>query len=187
MDEARPRKPRFTGGFKTFSVSTSINRENRTEDRLIVFSQGSRSKVLEYLWLKFLWDELSRLEYLLLIHSGVLQSDVKFNVFKALNYQGKRKTRKRLNLLFPEGTYSRERYQGYKRLDVEIHEISRSLSRTRKFSGWIRSSSAKDNKRASGGSSFLETLTPPDYVYVDEQIFDWYFLLTVENPRELFQ
>lgn len=186
MDEARPRKPRFTGGFKTFSVSTSINREKKTESRLIVFSQGSRSKVLEFLWLKFLWDELSRFEFILLIHSGILNSDVKFNVIKAINKQGKRKTRERLNSLFPDGTFSRERYQGFKRLDVEIHEISRSLPRTLKFSGWIRSSSAKGSKHSSGGSSFLETLTPPDYIYQEEQNFDWYYLLTVEDLREVF-
>lgn len=186
MEEARPRRPRFSGGFKTFSVKTSINREKQVESRLVVFSQGSRSKVLEYLWLKFLWDELSRLEYKLMLSSSILNSDVKFNVIKAINYQGKRKTRDRLEILFPDGSYSRERYQGFKRLDVEIYEILLSLPKTKKFSGWIRSSSAKGNKNSQGGSSFLETLTPPDYVYEEKQNFDWYLLLTVENLREVF-
>lgn len=180
--KARPSKPRFAGGFKTFSVSISINRETRVERRLFVYSQGSRTKVLEYLWLKHLWDELSRLEYQLLILSGILNSDLKFNCMKAINKQGKKKTRERLQVLFPEGTYSRERYQGFKRLDVEIYEFQRSLRRTKKFSGWIRSASAKGSKRSPGGSSYLETLTSTEYVV--EKKIDWYSLLTVGDSKD---
>jgi len=133
MKEARPSKPRFSGGFKTFSVSISINRESRVEGRLFVFSQGSRTKVLEYLWLKYLWDELSRLEFQLLVLSGALESDLKFNCMKAINIQGKRATRKRLLKLFPDGEYARERYLGFKRLDVEIYEYQRSLPKPQNF------------------------------------------------------
>jgi hypothetical protein len=182
--KARPSKPRFTGGFKTFSVSVSINRENRVEGRLFVFSQGSRTKVLEYLWLKHLWDELSRLEFKLLILSGVLNSDLKFDCMKAINKQGKKATRERLQVFFPDGEYSRERYQGFKRLDVEIYEYQRSLPKTPKFSGWIRTASAKGTKRPSGGSSYLETLTSTEYIIVDR--IDWYELLTVGDSKRLF-
>jgi hypothetical protein len=184
MELARPSKPRFSGGFKTFSVSVSINREKRIEGRLFVFSQGSRTKVLEYLWLKYLWDELSRIEYKLLILSGILNSDVMFNSLKAINVQGKRITRERLNVLFPEGTYSRTRYLGFKRLDVEIYEYQRSLPRTPKFSGWIRSASAKGSKSQSGGSSYLETLTNSE-IWIEEKTIDWFALLTVENTTDL--
>lgn len=183
MDKARPSKPRFSGGFKTFSISISINRETRVEDRLFVFSQGSRTKVLEYLWLKYLWDELSRLEYKLLVLSDFLNSDLNFDTLRAINVQGKKKTRERLQILFPEGTYSRIRYQGFKRLDVEIYEERRSLSKTPKFSGWIRSASAKGSK-SPGGSSFLETLTPSEYI-LEEKAINWYALLTVEDSTDL--
>lgn len=175
---ARPSKPRFSGGFKTFTVSTSINRENRVEDRLCVFSQGSRAKVLEYLWLKYLWDELSRLEFKLLILSGTLNSDFHFDALRAINLKGKRFVRKQIQKFFPEGTYSRVRYLGYKRLDVEIYEFQRSLPKTPKFSGWIRSASVKGSKNSQGGSSYLETLTSNEYV-IDERKIDWYSLLTV--------
>jgi len=181
--KARPSKPRFSGGFKTFSVSSSINREKRVESRLFVFSQGSRTKVLEYLWLKHLWDELSRLEYKLLILTS-MSSDLKFDAQRAINYQGKKATRERLQVLFPEGTYSRERYQGFKRLDVEIYEYQRSLLKTPKFSGWIRSASAKGSKRSPGGSSYLETLTSTEY-FDEEKTINWYDLLTVGDSSEL--
>lgn len=183
--KARPRLPRFSGKFQTFTVSVSINREKRVEDRLCVFSQGSRTKVLEYLWLKHLWDELSRSEFKLLILSGSLNSDLKFDAMKAINLQGKKKTRERLQVLFPEGTYSRSRYQGFKRLDVEIYEFQRSLSKTPKFSGWIRSASAKGSKRTPGGSSFLETLTSNE-VWVEKKTINWLFLLTVDDTKDLF-
>jgi len=103
---------------------------------------------------------------------------------KAINLQGKRKTRERLNVLFTEGTYSRERYQGFKRLDVEIYEYQRSLPRTPKFSGWIRSASAKGSKNQTGGSSYLETLTNSE-MWVDEKTIDWFALLTVESTTDL--
>jgi hypothetical protein len=182
--KARPSKPRFAGGFKTFTVSISINREKRVESRFCVFSQGSRNKVFEYLWLKLLWDELSRLEIQLVMLSE-LNSNLKFSILKSINSHGKVHTRNRLLKLFPEGTYSRERYQGFKRLDVEIYEFQRNLPKTPKFSGWIRSASAIGSKRPLGGSSYLDTLTSTEYK--DEIIIDWYHLLTVVDNTEISQ
>jgi len=182
---ARPSKPRFSGGFKTFTMSVSINRETRVESRLCVFSQGSRTKVLEYLFLKHLWDELTRLEYLLLITSSSLLSDLIFDCFRAINVQGKKRTRDNLNRLFPDGTYSRVRYQGFKRLNVEIYEYQQSLLKTKKFSGWIRSASAKGSKNFTGGSSYLETLTSND-LFLEEKIIDWFYLLTVGDESKKF-
>lgn len=183
MFDARPSKPRFTGGFKTFSVQKSINREKRVERRLFVFSQGSRTKVIEYLWLKFLWDELTRLEFELLILSGTLNSDLKFGAIKAINRQGKKLTRNKIQEFFPDGEFSRKRYQGFKRLDVEIYEYQRSLRKTPKFSGWIRSASAKGSKNSSGSSSFLEVLAS-DYQDSERIVLDWYGLLTVGDSSE---
>lgn len=181
---ARPSKPRFSGGFKTFTVSISINREKRVESRYCVFSQGSRNKVLEYLWLKLLWDELTRKEVHLLMLCE-LKSNLKFSILRSINFQGKRATRTRLMKLFPDGTYSRKRYQGFKRLDVEIYEFQRYLPKTPKFSGWIRTASAKGSKRSQGGSSYLETLTSTEYK--DEIIIDWFHILTVVDSSEISQ
>jgi hypothetical protein len=182
---ARPSKPRFSGGFKTFSVSKSINRENRTESRLFVFSQGSQTKVFEYLWLKLLWDNLTKLEMELIYFSKELNSEFKFSILRSINIKGKIHVRTRLNILFPGGIFSRKRYQGFKRLNVEIYEEQRSLLRTTKFSGWIRSSSAKGSKRSSGDSSFLEALTSIEYKIVEE--INWLFLLTVDDKSEISQ
>jgi len=181
MSIARPGKPRFKGPFKSFSVAVQSNREKGTESRLIVYSQGSRSKVIEFLWLKFLWDELSKQEFeLFLALPEILNSEMKFATLRAVLLMGKKKVRQRLNwyedLILGESS-SRKRYLGFLRLDVEIYEFQRSLPKVPKFSGWIRSSSSVGSKKPRG-SSFLEPLAILENDYEDE-IFDWYNLLTV--------
>lgn len=183
--KVRPSLPRFSGSFKTFTVSISSNRETGVEDRYFVFSQGSRSKVLNYLWLKLLWDELSRKEIRLLMLTD-LQSDLNFAILRSINSKGKKATRQRLNQIFSDGSYSRERYQGFKRLDVEIYEFQSYLPKLPKFSGWIRSASATGSKRQSGGSSdLLDTLTNIEFEVVNK--IDWYYLLTVVDIAEVSQ
>jgi hypothetical protein len=180
---ARTKFPKFHGPFKSFSVSLFTNREQGTESRLYVFSQGNRTKVLEFLWLKYLWDELSKDEYKLFIASSeILNSELKVAALRAVLIFGKKKIRERLcncSFLPEEERPSRVRYQGFKRLDVEIQEISRSLPKVPKYSGWIKSSSAKDSKR-SRGPRFLEPLAIIENDYEDK-IFDWYNYLTVDE------
>jgi hypothetical protein len=178
---ARRRIPTFSGGFKTFSVSTNINREKRVERRLLVYSQGSRAKVSEYLWLKFLWDELSKLEFeLFLALPETLNSEMKFAAMRAILQIGKREVREKLltcPILEESEKPSRVRYQGFKRLNVDIQRIERSLPKTKKFSGWIRSASAKGSK-SQRGSSFLDPLAIIEDDYTDKS-FNWYTYLTV--------
>lgn len=177
--KSRPSKPKFKGGFSSYSISTSINRETRVESRLHVFSQGSRAKVHRYLFLKFLWDELTRDEYELFIQmSETLNSEVIIGALRATLLIGKKKVRQRILSHSIEGkNFSREVYNGYRRLDIEIHEYQRSLPKTTKFSGWVRSSSQVGSKN-SRGSSFLEPLDIHEEDYMFE-IFDWYTFLTV--------
>jgi hypothetical protein len=183
MSTARPGFPRFGGPFKTFSVSVSTNRESGTDSRLLVYSQGSRAVVSEYLWLKFLWDELSRKEMeLFLLLPETLRSEIKISALRAVLLLGKRVVRERL-IHFPaylteKDCPSRERYLGYKRLDVEIYDLTRSLPKVPKFSGWVRSSSSVGSKRSSRGPSFLEPLAIQENDYEDFK-FDWYNYLTV--------
>lgn len=178
---ARPSLPRFTGPFKSFTVSISTDREKGTESRFLVYSQGSRVKVLEYLWLKFLWDELTKEEFqLFILAPETLNSEIKVAALRALLIIGKKELRTRLNKMekfLMLKTSSKERYQGYKRLNVEIHRITRNLPKVRKFSGYVRSLSATGSKR-SGGPRELEPLAINEYDY-DEKIVDWYTLLTV--------
>lgn len=190
MTKARTGKPSFGGPFKTFSVSVSTNREKGTESRLLVYSQGSRTKVVEYLWLKYLWDELSKQEMLLFLTlPETLNSEIKVSALRAVLINGRKVTRTRLNrilIFLKREPYSRERYLGYKRLDVEIHEISRSLPRVPKFSGWVRSSSSVGSKRSNQGPILLEPLAIDRYDYNNET-FDWYTFLTVGDPSLLSQ
>lgn len=182
--KARPGIPRFSGGFKTFSISISTNREKGTDSRLRVYSQGSRAVVARYLWLKYLWDELSRDEWRLFYNmSELIDDDIKVSALRAIMIVGKRKVRDRLNnmlLHLKMETFTREQYQGYKRLDVEIREESRSLPKVPKFSGWIRSASAVGSK-SSRGPSHLEPLAIQLDDYSDVK-FDWYSFLTVGDP-----
>ena len=179
--KARPGKPRFKGGFKTFSISISTNREKGTDSRLRVYSQGSRAVVVEYLWLKYLWDELSKDEWRLFYNlSELIDDDIKVSALRAIMIVGKKKVRERLNNMLSHlqmKTFPRELYLGYKRLDVEIQEESRSLPKVPKFSGWIRSASAVGTK-SSRGPSHLEPLAIHYDDYSDVK-FDWYSFLTV--------
>jgi len=179
---ARPGIPRFGGPFKSFSVMRSTNRETGVENRLLVYSQGSRAKVVEYLWLKLLWDELTKKEFeLFLTFPETLNSEIKIAFLRTLLLQGKKVTRERLNTaqnLLGLQVSSRERYQGFKRLDVEINEFTRRLPRVPKFSGWVRSLSAIGSKKSSRGPSYLEPLAIIENDYEDEK-FSWYETLTV--------
>jgi hypothetical protein len=182
MTTARPGLPRFQGPFKTFSVAISTNREKGAEDRLLVYSQGSRAKVHEYLWLKYLWDELSKEEFrLFLVMPETLNSELKFATLRAALLRPKKKIRTLLSecpILTKKEQPSKLRYLGFKRLDVEIQGITRSLPKVPKFSGWIKSSSAKGSKRRPGGPSYLEPLAIIENDYIDN-VFDWFTYLTV--------
>lgn len=179
---ARPGHPRFNGAFKSFSVSRFTDREKGVDSRLLVFSQGSRAKVVNYLWLKFLWDELTKREFeLFLILPETLNSPMKIATLRSILLYGKKVIRERLNKVQSfrgEIVDNRERYQGYKRLDCEIYEFQRSLPRVPKFSGWIKSSSAKGSKRPPRGPSCPEPLAIIENDYEDFE-FDWYSYLTV--------
>jgi len=182
MVTARPGLPRFQGPFKTFSIATSTNREKGTESRLLVYSQGSRAKVQEYLWLKYLWDELTRPEMeLFLVMPETLKSEMKFATLRAALIKPKKVLRTKLSecpFMEEKERPTRLRYLGFKRLDVEISRITRNLQKVPKFSGWIRSSSAVGSKRRPGGPSFLEPLAIIENDYID-YVFDWFAYLTV--------
>jgi hypothetical protein len=160
----------------------STNRETGIESRLLVYSQGSRAKVVQYLWLKLIWDELTKQEFeLFLLLPEVLNSEIKVSFMRTLLIQGKKITRERLNRaesLLGLSVSNREQYQGYKRLDVEIYEFTRRLPRVPKFSGWVRSLSAVGSKRCQRGPSYLEPLAIIENDYEDER-FSWYEVLTV--------
>ena len=177
----RPRLPRFSGGFKSFSVLQSNDREKGTESRLHVYSQGSRPKVHKYLWLKMLWNELTKEEWALFYSMPeTLNSEIIYSSLRAINFQGKRLTRNRLiaSPLIPEEdkpTY--DRYRGFMRLKVEISRETRNLPKVAKFSGYIKSASAVGSK-SPRKSSFLDLMAvnEDDYMKI---VFDWFTYLTI--------
>jgi len=175
--------PRFSGSFKTFSVRLNTNRETGTEERLLVYSQGSRAKVVNFLWYKFLWDELSRIEYeLFLAMPETLNSPMKFAALRATLLYGKKRVRNKLKncpFLTEKELPTRKRYQGYKHLNVEISRFTRNLPKVPKFKGWIKSLSTEGKGRPRG-PSFLEPLAIIENDYEDN-VFDWYNYLTVDE------
>jgi len=177
----RPGLPRFSGGFKSFSVSQFTDREDGTESRLFVFSQGARPKVHEYLWLKMLWNELTKDEWELFYSMPeTLNNEIIYSSLRAINFQGKRKTRRRLlntPLIDEKDKPSYDRYRGFMRLKVEISREIRRLPKVPKFSGYIKSASAVGSK-SPRKSSFLDLMVVNEDDYM-EIVFDWFTYLTI--------
>jgi hypothetical protein len=181
---ARSGLPRFSGGFRTFSLSLNTNREKATEDRLFVYSQGSRPKVHVYLWLKMIWSELRRDEWeLFLAMPETLNNEIIYCSLRAINFQGKRVTRQKLiNSPYVPKEYriDYDRYRGYQRLNVEISRETRSLPKVTKFSGYVKSASAIGSKRSPGKSSILDLMTINNEDYSEIE-FNWFAYLTVDD------
>jgi hypothetical protein len=178
----RPGLPRFAGGFKTFSVSQFNDREKGTDSRLIVYSQGSRPKVHKYLWLKYLWNELTKEEWELFYSmSETLNNEIIYNSMRAINFQGKRVTRHRLiasPLIDEKDKPTYDRYRGFMRLKVEISHETRRLPKVPKFSGYIKSASAVGSKQPRK-SSFLDLMAVNEEDYNMNVVFDWFTYLTI--------
>lgn len=174
--------PRFAGGFKTFSVSQFNDREKGTESRLFVYSQGSRPKVHKFLWLKLLWNELNKQEWeLFLSMPETLNSEMIYSSLRAINFQGKRITRRRLieaPFVDEKDKPTYDRYRGFMRLKVEISREIRSLPKVPKFSGYIKSASAVGTK-TSRKSSFLDLMIVNEEDYKLDIVFDWFSYLTI--------
>lgn len=179
--DTRPGIPRFKGSFQTFRVIFNTNRETGLEESLFVFSQGARIKVHRYLWLKFLWNELTKDEWLLFISMPeTLNSDIYYNALRAINKVGKKKVRNRLittPYIEDRDKPTKDRYRGYRCIDVEIFYDRRRLPKVPKFSGYVKSSSQVGSKRPQK-SSFLDLIIPTGEDY-SERIFDWFTYLTV--------
>lgn len=179
-----PRFPGFPGKFKTFSVALNTNRETGSEERLLVYSKGSRASTSEFLWLKWLWGTLSKAEYELFIAlPETIKEDMKYDALRASITIPMRQIRKRLiqypyHPLGKAPTYSR--FLGLRKaIIVETNKYQRTLPKVPKFSGWIKSSSQLGSKRPRGSGL-------PEPIHTQEENdasikFDWYFYLTVGN------
>jgi len=186
-----PSKPRFKGRFITTKVRLTSDHEKGMEMRLIVYSKGSRSAIVKYLWLKFLWDQLTRSEFLLFISlPEVLNNGMMFNYLSVINTIPKKIARRNLNKVEEKlglEISSREKYQGIKDLGIEIYQETRNLPKPPKFSGYVKTPSSVGTK-SSRGSSFLETTTNVDEIMKSLiEPINWYKLITVGPDSLLFE
>lgn len=189
--EVAPGKPRFKGKFFTHVIRVNADHEIGQEEVLIVYSKGSRLALVKFLWLKFIWDQLSREEFFLFINlNEVINNEKMFNYLKVINEIPKKIARK--NLLnserkLSEEESSRDRYQGIKYMSFEIYIKIRRLPKPEKFSGYVKTPSAVGTKSRSG-SSFLETTTNQNEILKSLiEPINWYKLLTIGPDSLLFE
>jgi hypothetical protein len=183
MFEQPPSFPRFSGGFVRWSVVTFIDRDKSTSSVLLVFSKGKRTAVKRYLWLKFLWNSLTRLEFKLFLMTldNSDEDKRKWAFLKALTSNSHKLLRGRLlkaELFLGLKESTRESYLGTKRMRIEIYEIDRRLKKTRKYTGYIKSPSSAGRKSRRSIDSCLSEATQTDFFYEIEE-FSWDDILSV--------
>ena len=181
MSDNSTRTPNFRGKFFTIQETLFTNREKGTKDVLLVFSSGKREAVKEYLWLKFLWSQLSKEEYLLFLATLRPKEEKKWAFLRLLTSTSKKELRNRLvklEKLLGDKESTKSRLEGYYRLRIEILKETRRLPKVPKFSGYIKSPSAVGTKSLVRRS--LDEMvgnTPDDY----EDKISWYHLLSVDS------
>ena len=174
------RFPRFPGGFHTWRSTMFVDQENRSKVDFLVFSSGKREAVKRYLWLKLVWSSLSRIEFELFLNL-LGDSDYKeWGYLKLSLSMSKLSLRKNLimaELFFDQEISLKKSWIGIQRLRIEIQKETRKLPKTKKFSGYIKSLSAR-GKSSNGRSGIEPDLTSPyDYVEkIDQESIWWAFL-----------
>jgi len=175
------RFPRFKGRFFTWSQTIFVDQENRSKVDLLVFSSGKREAVLRHLWLKLIWDSLTKIEYELLVLSLKDLDYSKWSFLKLLLFVPKKVLRK--NLLASEAKLglpisSRESYIGTQRISIEIQRRTRKLPKTKKFSGYIKSLASRGKSQLGVGRIELPTVAYPDFQDEVNQFEYWEALLS---------
>ena len=175
--------PRFSGSFFTWRATLSVDRNKGLQRNLLVFSSGKRAAITKFLWLKFLWNELTRTEFelFLMTLTESKRDEKKWAFLKALSLYPKKVLRKRLiaiEALYGEDISSRDSYLGYLGMSIEIHLEIRRLPAVTKYSGYVRSPSSVGSKRKSSLSDILSEATQTDEIYIEENM-NWYDLLSV--------
>lgn len=181
MSDYSTRTPNFKGSFFTMQETLFTNREKGFQDVLLVFSSGKREAVKEYLWLKFLWSQLSKDEYLLFLSTLSPKEDKKWAFLRLLKPNSKKELRNRLiklETLLEKKVSSKDRLRGYYRLRIEIRKETRRLPKVPKYSGYIKSPSAVGNKSLVR-RSLDEMIEHSSFDY--DEIKSWYYLLSVDS------
>ena len=181
-----PEIPEFRGRFFRYTVNRQTNQERCFKEDFLVFSTGKRGALIQFLWLKNLWDELTREEFALFISfPEVLRNEKMVAFLQASISYPKGLIRNRLikyEKLHNQQISSRSSYQGMKSMRFEIHRIQKKLPKTKPYSGYVKTPSAVGSK-SPRKIPFLES--PSQTVEFIESI-NWFFLLTV-GEIALFQ
>lgn len=163
----------FRGPLKSFPVVKFVDRNKGILRRWIVFSQGKRSVLVQYLFGKLLWDELNSQEREIFWYLHEVTSDITiFLSIKALNEGvSKNLLRRRLeNSPFPELKFiSRQKYLTLKgRINFILTEEEINLRRVPKYSGYSRHHTDKGSLGIEREDYLSEILDP--YENVNEAV-----------------
>jgi hypothetical protein len=148
--------------------------------RWIVLSKGKRTSVLRFLFSKWLFDELSRIELMLLLDlPEFLSNDFMSACFRIANMLGKKELRRRLkrieSILPRELIFDRKKYIGLKSLRVSIRIERLESPEYPKFTGWRRHQRVA--KGSPEGSPKWDDLVLRTEIDVLTSPLDWFVLL----------
>lgn len=166
QNEKIRKSPRFRGGFFTWRSTIFTDHEKGVKAVFLVYSSGRREVVKRYLFLKLVWDQLSKEEFEFFL-TLLKDSDYAYWSFlKLLVFVPKKILRKNLvevekQLGLPLS--NRESYLGYRRVNIELQKEIRNLPKPPKFSGYIRSLAARG--KSLPGERDTESLTSVAFEY----------------------
>jgi len=173
------------GGFREFTVLINVSHTQKgVGSRWLVRSSGRRSTVVNFLFLKWLWDELSSQELKFMFNLPEFFKDPRFeSSFRARAYgTPKKEIRERLNKylsLIGEHPFDYERYRGMRGLFLLLELQEFYFPPTPKFSGYTRHHKDKGSLR-SRSEDPLELFTFEEKV---DRFEFWFHLLSVGEVR----
>lgn len=173
-------KPKFPGKFFSWKATINDNWNKKVQEFFLVFSSGKREATLRHLWLKFVWNNLSKDEFLVFILTLKDGDDKKWSFIKAAQKIPRSLLRKRLIAMetyLKERTSNKESYLGSRRIRIEIQRGIRKLPDVPKYSGYVRSIASIGKNKPRGLDLTIEELMEDGIMY--EERIDWYTFFTV--------
>lgn len=166
-------------GFHEFIVSSNTPSPKLGESVVYWYaiSSGKRTTLFKFLFLKWLWDELTSQEFLFLLNLPEFFSSKEFQPCLAAVARGvpKRTIRVRLNnfrKLQGLKPWSQEMYKSMKSLRYVLGEVVLGTQPAKKFSGWVRHH--KDH-----GSLRGVLVEPTPSIFTESVEFDLFMILSV--------
>lgn len=134
---------RVPRGLRKLTWRSSLPAHPGFKRRWIVLSQGKRSSVVEALFLKWLWQELTRIELMFLLDTDQFHNspymEACFRIANVLGKKGLRQRIRRIQEFFPEiPPFSHDRFIGFRSLTIEISQEISELPPVQKYTGWAR-------------------------------------------------